>query len=945
MIAMSIKRYRVHHFAGYILVALLSLIPLRALAQSGSALLSLPVATAHRGESIVVPLRLDNLAGRALAAAEIEVRFDAQMLSLEGIEAAGALAQSWQVQHVIRADGENQIVHAVLTGVESIATDGELLSLVFRVDAAAPFAALGELEIAAAALEQPPTGDLLSVRWQHGGVRVGVPPGLWTNEVLRVDEGQSAAIDGTLLEVRDADSEAGELRFVLVDVPDNGSLIGLQGPLGAGSRFSQADVNGGILRYGHNGGETTEDVFAFSVSDGGGTPLTGVFSIRINPINDLPALVALGDVQVNEGQSLDIDVEASDPDGTPLISAAGLPPFASLIDGGDGRALLRLTPNYEQAGTYNIELVATDDADAALIDREAIVLTVNNINRAPLAAAGADGQYAYVTANATPVVLDGSVSRDPDGDALSYRWLENGAQIATGPTPTVSLAIGRHIISLIVNDGALDSVPDQVLIDIVDGTPPVLTLLGDNPLYVERGTSYAEPGASALDEIDGDLSASVSISGTVDETVEGSYVLSYEVADAAGNANAPIERIVEVVVTPNSYVLLATNSMEIKARAQVYSGFVGVNDYGQRPFRGGRAALGVGTRAEIAENVRVSAPRVQIKNRAEIAGTLVYSEQMLWARSVDIGQEQQVGTEYWPLFETAELPPFRGAAAGGLDVDVRGNRTQTLFAFNNSYGEVRVRARGTLILAGGDYRIASLRVDQGANVVVQAPAELLIEGQFQMGEEAYLGPQNGDVDPADIRVFVNGSSGGGGSNDNGEDDDEILRVQVGEKARFLGNLYAPNSVVELGAKSELVGAVIGRDLVVGTEATVSLRSGWKMSGVQYDPPLWTAAKLVSDFGSAELQGETGELVSYPNPFNPSTTLRYALSVFGPVQLSVYSALGQKVRVLVDQVQPAGHYEIEWDGRDGQARAVASGVYLVHLRGEHVQRVHKLVLMR
>ena len=71
--------------------------------------------------------------------------------------------------------------------------------------------------------------------------------------------------------------------------------------------------------------------------------------------------------------------------------------------------------------------------------------------------------------------------------------------------------------------------------------------------------------------------------------------------------------------------------------------------------------------------------------------------------------------------------------------------------------------------------------------------------------------------------------------------------------------------------------------------------------------------------------------NYPNPFNPSTTIGYALSAESAVRLEVFNIAGQRVRVLLDTHQPAGHYTVEWDTRDAQGQAVASGVYFYRLQ--------------
>ncbi len=77
--------------------------------------------------------------------------------------------------------------------------------------------------------------------------------------------------------------------------------------------------------------------------------------------------------------------------------------------------------------------------------------------------------------------------------------------------------------------------------------------------------------------------------------------------------------------------------------------------------------------------------------------------------------------------------------------------------------------------------------------------------------------------------------------------------------------------------------------------------------------------------------------NYPNPFNPSTALAYALPRPASVRLTVYDALGRHVRTLVEAEQPAGSYTVRWDGHDDAGRPVPSGVYLYRIiAGDFVQ---------
>lgn len=87
--------------------------------------------------------------------------------------------------------------------------------------------------------------------------------------------------------------------------------------------------------------------------------------------------------------------------------------------------------------------------------------------------------------------------------------------------------------------------------------------------------------------------------------------------------------------------------------------------------------------------------------------------------------------------------------------------------------------------------------------------------------------------------------------------------------------------------------------------------------------------------------------NYPNPFNSSTVIGFTLPATGQVELVVFNTAGQQVATLVDGVREAGTHTVRWDGRDGDGRELASGVYLLNLRMGDRQQVEmrKLVLIR
>jgi hypothetical protein len=76
--------------------------------------------------------------------------------------------------------------------------------------------------------------------------------------------------------------------------------------------------------------------------------------------------------------------------------------------------------------------------------------------------------------------------------------------------------------------------------------------------------------------------------------------------------------------------------------------------------------------------------------------------------------------------------------------------------------------------------------------------------------------------------------------------------------------------------------------------------------------------------------------NFPNPFNPSTTIKYELSEDTEVQLKVYTIRGKEVSTLVDGAQGAGAHSAHWNGRDDHGRKLSSGVYLYRLQvGENI----------
>ena len=85
--------------------------------------------------------------------------------------------------------------------------------------------------------------------------------------------------------------------------------------------------------------------------------------------------------------------------------------------------------------------------------------------------------------------------------------------------------------------------------------------------------------------------------------------------------------------------------------------------------------------------------------------------------------------------------------------------------------------------------------------------------------------------------------------------------------------------------------------------------------------------------------------NYPNPFNPETVIHYSIPKNGHATLTVYNALGQRVRTLIDAEVKTGGHEVLWNGRDDSGRSVPSGVYIYRLKTQEAAATRKMILIK
>ena len=147
-----------------------------------------------------------------------------------------------------------------------------------------------------------------------------------------------------------------------------------------------------------------------------------------------------------------------------------------------------------------------------------------------------------IEAGSAYVEMGATATDNLDGD-LTNAIVIDASQVDTAVP-------GSYVVHYDVSDNAGNDSRLSRPVIVQDTTPPVITLIGDNPQAILAGSPYVEPGFFASDNIDGDISRNVVVDATgVDLSMTGSYPVTYDVTDRSGNPAATVTRFVRVLIT------------------------------------------------------------------------------------------------------------------------------------------------------------------------------------------------------------------------------------------------------------------------------------------------------------------------------------------------------------------------------------------------------------
>jgi hypothetical protein len=239
--------------------------------------------------------------------------------------------------------------------------------------------------------------------------------------------------------------------------------------------------------------------FSLIVNDGKTNSLEKKVVITVLQVNKAPVANAGKDQSVNEGAIASLDGSSStDPDGDIFTYKWKAPPGIILSSETDPKPSFT-SPQVSSDTQYIFSLTINDGKTDS--QKDEVVMTVLQVNKAPVANAGSD----QTVNKAAKVTLDGTASSDPDGDVLTYKWTAPSGIILSSDTdskpsftaPDVS-ADTKYSFMLSVNDGKVNSPTDEVEITVLQINKIPIANAGTDK-SVNEGATISLNGSASSD--------------------------------------------------------------------------------------------------------------------------------------------------------------------------------------------------------------------------------------------------------------------------------------------------------------------------------------------------------------------------------------------------------------------------------------------------------------
>lgn len=254
-------------------------------------------------------------------------------------------------------------------------------------------------------------------------------------------------------------------------------------------------------------------------------------------LTEVPSAGATADVVISE--SMLVQARTAVSAAQALTSSEEISAITTVLDGLNGGSMASDIQNVlppEKAGAFADILVQVVLATGTQLE------SINQVVRK--ADVANSGNTQTDTGSTGSGSTDGSSS---GGESTTGSSTDGGS---TGGTPADGGTSGTGTVDTGTSgDGATGGG------SVVDTQAPMITLVGSSLITLATGQAYVEAGASAIDNVDGDISSNIVISGQVNVNAAGSYTVTYSVSDSSGNSSSAMRmvNVVAPVVVPGSF--------------------------------------------------------------------------------------------------------------------------------------------------------------------------------------------------------------------------------------------------------------------------------------------------------------------------------------------------------------------------------------------------------
>ena len=218
------------------------------------------------------------------------------------------------------------------------------------------------------------------------------------------------------------------------------------------------------------------------------------------------------------------------------------------------------TVNTNAVGSYTVSYNVSDAAGNAATE---VTRTVNVTDQA-IPVISLVGSSTVTTALSGTYTDAGATATDAvDGNLTSSIQTTSNVNTST---------VGSYTVSYNVSDAAGNAATEVTrTVNVADQTIPVISLVGSSTVTVAHGSTYSDSGATATDNLDGNLTGSIQTTSTVNTSAVGTYTVKYNVSDAAGNAATEVTRTVNVTDQAIPTISLVGSSTVTVAHASTYT--------------------------------------------------------------------------------------------------------------------------------------------------------------------------------------------------------------------------------------------------------------------------------------------------------------------------------------------------------------------------------------